>query len=171
MSDSIIVGPVETPAGTYQAACTRAGLGRLAFPTDGADVCLAWARRWAPQAEICTSGGLLGELAQQLSAYFEGRLRVFALPLDLRGTPFQLQVWREVVDVGYGEVRTYAQIAAAIGKPRAFRAVGAANGANPIPIVVPCHRLVGSNGSLIKYGGGLDVKRWLLALEGATLNS
>lgn len=166
MDDFVILGSVETPAGIYHAACTRAGLGRLAFPTDGPVECLAWARRWAPQAQIRTSGALLGDLAQQLCAYFEGRLRAFELPLDLRGTPFQLQVWREVLGVGYGEVRTYAQVAAAIGRPRAFRAVGAANGANPIPIVVPCHRLIGSNGSLVKYGGGLEVKRRLLALEG-----
>jgi len=166
MDDVVILGPVETPAGMYQAACTRAGLGRLSFPTGDPGECLAWARRWAPQAQIHTSGSLIEELAQQLNAYFEGRLRAFELPLDLRGTPFQVRVWREVLSVGYGEVCTYAEIAAAIGKPRAFRAVGAANGANPIPIVVPCHRLIGSNGSLIKYGGGLDVKRRLLALEG-----
>ena len=170
MDDIVIVGAVKTPAGMYQAACTRAGLGRLSFPTHDASECLAWARRWVPQAQIHTSGPPLEDLAQQLVAYFEGRLRVFELPIDLRGTPFQVRVWREVLSVGYGEVRTYAEIAAAIGKPRAFRAVGAANGANPIPIIVPCHRLIGSNGSLIKYGGGLDIKRRLLALEGVTLN-
>jgi O-6-methylguanine DNA methyltransferase len=171
MSEIIILGTVKTPAGIYRAACTRAGLGRLTFPTDDANACRAWVRRWAPKAQIRASGPLLGDLARQLTAYFEGRLRVFDLPLDLRGTPFQVQVWREVLGVGYGEVRTYAEIATAIGKPRAFRAVGAANGANPIPIVVPCHRLIGSNGSLIKYGGGLDVKRQLLALEGVALKT
>jgi O-6-methylguanine DNA methyltransferase len=169
MNETIIVGTVATPAGIYHAACTQTGLGRLAFPTDDPNECLAWARRWAPRAQIHASGPLLDDLAQQLTAYFEGRLRVFELPLDLRGTPFQMQVWREVLGVRYGEVRTYAEIAAAIGKPQAYRAVGAANGANPIPIVVPCHRLIGANGSLIKYGGGLDVKRQLLALEGVKM--
>jgi O-6-methylguanine DNA methyltransferase len=170
MSEIIILGTVTTPAGIYRAACTPAGLGRLSFPTDDANECLAWVQHWAPEAQIRASGPLLGDLAQQLTAYFEGRLRVFDLPLDLRGTPFQVQVWREILGVGYGQVRTYAEIAAAIGKPRAFRAVGAANGANPIPIIVPCHRLIGSNGSLIKYGGGLDVKRQLLALEGVRMD-
>ena len=79
------------------------------------------------------------------------------------------QIQRRLKAIGYGEARTYAQLAATIGAPRAFRAVGAANGANPVPIVVPCHRLVGSGGSLIKYGGGLEVKRRLLALEGVAL--
>ena len=166
MSDKIVLGSVETPIGTYQAACTSAGIGRLSFPTDDPAECMAWARRWAPDAQICASGPLLKELAAQLSAYFAGRLRAFDLPLDLRGTPFQVRVWREVLAVGFGEVRTYGQIAAAVGQPQAFRAVGAANGANPLPILVPCHRLIGSNGSLIKYGGGLDIKRRLLKLEG-----
>lgn len=171
MNEIVIVGAVETPAGIYQAACTLAGVGRLSFPTDDANECLDWARRWAPQAQIHASGGLLSELAAQLTAYFEGRLRVFDVPLDMRGTPFQLRVWREVLGVRYGEVRTYAAIATAIGQPQAFRAVGAANGANPIPIIVPCHRLIGANGSLIKYGGGLDVKRRLLAIEGVQLKT
>src|SRR5689334_8269233 len=123
MSDTIVLGDVETPAGTYRAVCTAAGVGRLSFPTDDPAECTAWARRWAPGAQICAAGPLLAELAAQLSAYFEGRLRAFDLPLDLRGTPFQVQVWREVLKVGYGEVRTYGEIAAAIGRPQAFRAV------------------------------------------------
>ena len=99
-----------------------------------------------------------------------GRLREFSIPLDPRGTAFQLEVWRALQGVGYGEVRTYSEIAAAIGRPRAVRAVGAANGANPIPIIIPCHRLIGKSGSLIKYGGGLDMKRRLLELEGALVS-
>lgn len=166
MSETIIVGPVATPAGVYQAAITPAGLARLAFPTGQPGECAAWARRWTPSAQIHDTGPALGELAAQLTAYFERRLHEFSIPLDLRGTPFQVKVWRAVLAVGYGEVRSYAEIAAAIGQPRAFRAVGAANGANPIPILVPCHRLIGSNGALVKYGGGLDTKRQLLALEG-----
>ncbi len=106
-------------------------------------------------------------LAEQLNAYFAGALRVWTVPLDLRGTPFQLRVWRAVLAIPYGEVRSYSEIATAIGQPRAVRAVGAANGANPIPILVPCHRLIGKDGSLIKYGGGLALKRRLIELEGA----
>jgi methylated-DNA-[protein]-cysteine S-methyltransferase len=156
------------PAGIYQAAITPAGLARLSFPTDDQGACLAWVRRWAPRARVIASGAALDALAAQLSDYFAGRLREFDLPLDLRGTEFQLRVWREVLTIGYGQVRPYAGVAAAIGNPRAFRAVGAANGANPVPILVPCHRLIGSHGGLIKYGGGLDMKRRLLELEGHT---
>ena len=102
-----------------------------------------------------------------MRAYFAGKLRAFDLPLDLGGTPFQLRVWHELERIPYGETRSYLQIAAAIGAPKAVRAVGAANGANPIPIVVPCHRVIGSGGKLVGYGGGLPLKKRLLTLEGA----
>ena len=107
------------------------------------------------------------EAVRQLRAYFAGQLRRFDLPLDLRGTDFQLRVWRELERIPYGETRSYLQIAEAIGAPRAVRAVGAANGANPIPIVVPCHRVIGASGKLVGYGGGLPLKKRLLQLEGA----
>ena len=110
---------------------------------------------------------LLAEAARQLRAYLAGSLRVFDLPLDLQGTPFQLRVWRELEKIPYGETRSYRQVAAAIGAPEAVRAVGAANGSNPIPIVVPCHRVIGSSGKLTGYGGGLPLKKRLLELEGA----
>jgi O-6-methylguanine DNA methyltransferase len=107
------------------------------------------------------------EAERQLRAYFAGQLRRFELPLDMRGTEFQLRVWRELENIPYGETRSYTQIAAAINAPQAVRAVGAANGANPIPIIVPCHRVIGSSGKLVGYGGGLPLKKRLLALEGA----
>ena len=94
-------------------------------------------------------------------------MHTFSFPLDLRGTPFQLAVWHEVCNVGYGQVRSYREIAQAVGKPAAVRAVGAANGANPVPIIVPCHRIIGSDGKLVGYGGGLNMKRRLLEVEGA----
>jgi O-6-methylguanine DNA methyltransferase len=117
-----------------------------------------------------TDSAVLVEAHRQLEAYFAGRLRNFDLPLDLQGTPFQLSVWRRLVDIPYGETRSYRDIAAAIGKPTAVRAVGAANGANPVAIVVPCHRVIGANGKLVGYGGGLHWKQRLLELErGGTL--
>ena len=106
------------------------------------------------------------QAVRQLRAYFAGQLRRFDLPLDMQGTTFQLRVWRELERIPYGETRSYSQIAAAIGAPRAVRAVGAANGANPIPIVVPCHRVIGASGKLVGYGGGLPLKKRLLELEG-----
>jgi O-6-methylguanine DNA methyltransferase len=170
MNDIVILGTAKSPAGAFGAVFSTAGLGRLTYPTETLDSCEAWARRWAPGARVLWGGRHLDDLAAQLTAYFEGRLREFSIPLDARGTAFQIEVWRALQGVGYGEVRTYSEVAAAIGRPQAVRAVGAANGANPIPIIIPCHRLIGKNGSLIKYGGGLDMKRRLLELEGALEN-
>jgi len=101
----------------------------------------------------------------QLTAYFAGSLREFNLPLEMTGTDFQIRVWRLLCDIPYGETRSYRDLAIALGKPTAVRAVGAANGANPLPIVVPCHRVIGANGSLVGYGGGLPLKRRLLEFE------
>jgi methylated-DNA-[protein]-cysteine S-methyltransferase len=103
----------------------------------------------------------------ELEEYFAGQRRAFTFSLDLRGTDFQLACWRALLAIPYGETRSYADIARAVGKPNAFRAVGMANNRNPIAIVVPCHRVIASDGTLCGYGGGLDVKRKLLELEGA----
>jgi O-6-methylguanine DNA methyltransferase len=110
---------------------------------------------------------LLQPYVSELEEYFAGNRREFTFPLDLRGTDFQKACWRALLAIPYGETRTYADIARAIGKPNAFRAVGMANNRNPIAIVVPCHRVIASDGTLCGYGGGLDVKRKLLELEGA----
>jgi methylated-DNA-[protein]-cysteine S-methyltransferase len=110
---------------------------------------------------------VLLEAERQLEEYFAGQRTRFTLPLDLSGTPFQRQVWRALLTIPFGETRSYAQIARQIGKPGAARAVGAANGRNPVSIVAPCHRVIGSTGALTGFGGGLDVKARLLALEGA----
>jgi methylated-DNA-[protein]-cysteine S-methyltransferase len=115
------------------------------------------------------SSGDCGRVTGQLEEYFAGRRKTFELELAPRGTEFQLAVWNELLKVGYGETITYAELARRIGRPSAVRAVGAANGANPIPVIVPCHRVIGSNGSLTGYGGGIDRKQWLLALEGRRL--
>jgi len=102
---------------------------------------------------------------EQLQAYLAGELREFELPLAAEGTPFQQRVWRALCDIPYGETISYGELARRIGQPKAARAVGLANGQNPISIVVPCHRVIGANGALTGYGGGLDRKRWLLAHE------
>jgi len=106
------------------------------------------------------------DFERQLSEYLEGRRRVFELPLHLEGSEFQKEVWEAVFQIPYGQTASYGEIAHLIGKPKASRAVGAANGANPIPIVIPCHRVIGSDGSLTGYGGGLALKSRFLALEG-----
>jgi O-6-methylguanine DNA methyltransferase len=113
----------------------------------------------------CESNPLLRRAVAQLRAYFAGELHDFELPLDMQGTEFQNRVWRHLCNIPYGETRSYSFVANAIGAPKAVRAVGAANGSNPIPIVVPCHRVIGAGGSLVGYGGGLPLKRFLLDLE------
>ncbi|HEX4955106.1 MAG TPA: methylated-DNA--[protein]-cysteine S-methyltransferase [Thermoanaerobaculia bacterium] len=115
---------------------------------------------------VVESEDATAELARQLAEYFDGERQEFELELAPEGSDFQLRVWGELRRIPYGETRSYGEIAAAIGRPDASRAVGAANGANPIPIVVPCHRVIGANGSLTGFGGGLAAKRTLLALEG-----
>ena len=103
----------------------------------------------------------------QLDEYFAGGRQHFDLPLAPQGTPFQREVWHTLAGIGFGETISYAQLAQRVGKPSAMRAVGAANGRNPLPIVLPCHRVIGSDGSLTGFGGGLPTKRFLLELEGA----
>jgi methylated-DNA-[protein]-cysteine S-methyltransferase len=125
----------------------------------------------APECQRNDRNPLLLEAERQLRAYFAGALREFLLPLDIEGTDFQKRVWGQVSAIPYSETRSYSQIATAIGSPRAVRAVGAANGANPVPIVVPCHRVIGANGKLVGYGGGLAMKKRLLELEGCTTMS
>ncbi|MFD9390733.1 methylated-DNA--[protein]-cysteine S-methyltransferase [Streptomyces sp. NPDC060000] len=111
---------------------------------------------------------LFGHAEEQLKAYFAGELKEFGLELRLDGTPFQRSVWAELRGIPYGETRTYGELAAALGSPAASRAVGLANGRNPIGIIVPCHRVIGAGGGLTGYGGGLDRKQRLLEFEGGT---
>ena len=108
---------------------------------------------------------VLIETARQLTVYFAGALTAFTVPLDFHGTDFQKSVWQALVEIPFGETRTYAAIARQIGRPKAVRAVGAANGRNPISIIAPCHRVIGSDGTLTGFAGGLDAKRFLLGLE------
>ncbi len=110
--------------------------------------------------------GLLVEVEHQLAAYFSSRLTRFDLPLALSGTTFQNSVWQTLQDIPFGATWSYAELAQRIGRPAAVRAVGAANGQNPIPIVIPCHRVIGKDGSLTGFGGGLKMKEWLLRHEG-----
>jgi methylated-DNA-[protein]-cysteine S-methyltransferase len=110
------------------------------------------------------------EVIRQLQAYFRGELKQFDLPLAMEGTEFQLRVWNALRTIPYGETTTYAQLAERIGNPKAVRAVGLANGSNPIPIIVPCHRVIGSDGSLTGFGGGLSTKKKLLELENRQLS-
>src|SRR5438034_5138198 len=137
---------LPTALGTFQALLSPAGIRELRFPNQPLPVASGMPPAADPRA---------ADLAAQLDAFLGGRLRRFSLPLDLRGTPFQLQVWGALREIPYGEVRSYAELAAAIGRPAAVRAVGAANGANPVPVVVPCHRVIGADGRLVGFGAGV----------------
>ena len=121
---------------------------------------------WSPVAEVdAAQRRILDETCRQLDDYFAGDRKRFDLPLDLSGSEFQRAVWSGLCDIEYGETISYGELARRIGKPAAMRAVGLANGRNPVSVVVPCHRVIGADGSLTGYGGGLDRKRFLLALE------
>jgi len=126
--------------------------------------------RYLPPAEhdlTTCAGQVLDAARTQLAAYFAGTRTTFDLPLAPRGTPFQLRVWAALRDIPFGETISYLDLARRVAGPTATRAVGAANGRNPLPIVVPCHRVIGADGSLVGFGGGIARKRWLLAHEGA----
>ena len=146
-------------------------VGRLLLASSGDALCLIEFER--PRHPLRRSGDwkegeddVLRETRRQLDEYFDGRRRSFDLPLAPRGTAFQQQVWLALREIPYGETISYAQLARRLDMPTATRAVGAANGRNPLPIVVPCHRVIGADGSLTGFGGGLPTKRFLLELEG-----
>ena len=117
------------------------------------------------KTQLRESGQALAPYLRELNDYFAGERREFSVPLDLRGTEFQLSCWHALLEIPYGETRSYRDIAETIGHPHAYRAVGMSNNRNPVAIIVPCHRVIASSGSLCGYGGGLDVKRKLLDLE------
>ena len=123
-----------------------------------------------PHADWTRDGAPFAEVIRQLQAYFCGELKGFNLPLALEGTEFQLRVWNALRAIPYGETISYAQLAERLGNPKAVRAVGLANGSNPIPIIIPCHRVIGSDGSLTGFGGGLSTKKMLLELESKQLS-
>lgn len=151
----------DSPLGTMLIAATSRGICRLTF--DDSEETL---RRLFPNAEIVEDGGGLRELVEGALTAIERPLAARELPLDVAGTAFQEAVWRELRKIPVGETRSYAEIAAAIGSPKAVRAVGTANGDNHVAVLIPCHRVIRSDGSLGGYGGGLERKRKLLAAEG-----
>jgi methylated-DNA-[protein]-cysteine S-methyltransferase len=157
----------ETPVGSLLLAATERGVCRISFDPEPERELDNLARRFG--ARVLRSPGPLDPLRRQLDGYFEERLSSFDVAVDISTLPaFQQLVLQELARVPYGHVATYGGLAARIGKPKAARAVGGALNRNPIPIVLPCHRVVGANGSLVGYAGGLDRKRALLGLEGAT---
>jgi methylated-DNA-[protein]-cysteine S-methyltransferase len=147
--------------GTLTLVGDEEGLRRVVFPEE--KILMIIQSRWNRKPEFFAA------VKAQLRAYFKGELKEFDLPLAPMGTPFQLKVWQALRTIPYGELVSYKTLAEAIGNPKAARAVGGANGKNPIPIIVPCHRCIGSDGSLTGFGGGLDTKKRLIDLERSSL--
>ncbi len=151
---------VDSPVGQLLVAAGDDGLRAIEFPRNRHPV-----KRDGGWVEA--SHPLIDEVRRQLDDYFAGKRETFDLPLAPRGTPFQLAVWNALLEIPFGDTWTYGDLARHIDQPSAVRAVGAANGRNPIPIIVPCHRVIGSDGTLTGFGGGLPTKEFLLRLEGA----
>lgn len=157
---SVVHRTIDSPIGPLMLAGDTRGLRVLAFVQDG---CPEPDEAWSPDA-----GGVLDPVRRELDAYFAGRLTRFSTPVTPAGTSFQRRVWHELQAIPYGQTVSYGELARRIDAPTAVRAVGAANGANPIAIIIPCHRVIGANGSLTGFGGGLPTKRALLDLEQGT---
>lgn len=153
---------MPSPVGEFLVAGTDGVLWRTAF---GESEQFLVENEWVEDAEA------LGYAVEQLEAYFAGELREFDIPLAMRGSEFQVAVWEALMDVPYGKTASYGDIAHALGKPGASRAVGGANHANHLPIIIPCHRIIGADGSMTGFGGGMENKRILLELEGILLPS
>lgn len=157
---------MESPVGPLWVAASDRGLAAIEFGGPEEDVSAAWRRRF--RREALRDEAALGPYLAELEGYFAGALTRFRAPVDLLdGTEFQQRVWAALTTIPYGETRSYKWLAEQVGRRRGFRAVGMANHRNPLPIVVPCHRVVNADGRLGGYGGGLEVKRALLRLEGA----
>lgn len=150
---------VASPVGDLLVSGTETAVSGISFPRGS--------RAYPPRRDWVKNDAPFNEVHAQLNAYFVGDLKRFDLPLHLEGTDFQRRVWLALADIPFGETRSYGWQAQVVGSPKSARAVGAANGANPLPIVLPCHRVIGTNGALTGFGGGIEVKRWLLAHEGA----
>lgn len=162
---------LETPLGTLVVVGSSKGICRICFSVQSFTDSFPWFKRhfsclpergWQPSFR---------KAIEQLTAYFKGRRRVFDLPLDLRGTSFQVKMWRQLLKIPYGSTASYGEVARRMGHPRASRAVGSAAGSNPVPIVVPCHRVIGQDGSLVGFGGGLALKEKLLVSESGEAGS
>jgi methylated-DNA-[protein]-cysteine S-methyltransferase len=151
----------ESPVGVLTLVASGVGLRAVLWPDDRVER--------VPLPMLTRDPSLvLNETARQLDEWFAAKRTTFELPLDLRGTPFQVAAWHALADIPFGRTATYGEQAARLGRPTAVRAIGAANGRNPVSIVLPCHRVVGANGSLTGFAGGLETKRWLLDFEQAS---
>jgi O-6-methylguanine DNA methyltransferase len=167
MAKEIAYARLESQIGTVWVASTTTGLCKITLGNDRSGAFHSWLSKQGRPARSREEPRAMDAALSQLREYFAGTRRTFELPLDAQGTTFQRTVWSQVSRIPYGSTATYGDIAQLVGKPRASRAVGGAVGANPLPIVIPCHRVIGSGGELTGFGSGLGIKEALLRLEGA----
>jgi methylated-DNA-[protein]-cysteine S-methyltransferase len=159
----------DSKIGLIYIASTERGVCKVCLPRQTKRDFLRWLREHFGDNEVIDNKSRNKEAIDQLVRYFNGRLAKFTVPVDPLGTPFQLRVWKELVKIPYGTTITYKQLARRLGTSKGFQAIGRANAANPVPIVVPCHRVVGTDGSLVGYSSGIKTKEFLLKLEGALM--
>ena len=172
MTISLFYEEMRAPIGTLTLFESDQGLCLIQFGSfeDTEVLTRKWLKRYMPEADLVHSASKLSRVITQLQQYFAGERTEFELDLEMRGTPFQVKVWNALRDVAYGKTETYKGIAEQIGQKTAVRAVGGANNRNPLPLIVPCHRIVGSDGSMTGYAGGISVKETLLRLEERGMN-
>ncbi len=161
MTNPLYFTHMDSPVGALLLAGEKYALHYVSFPGGN--------KAFSPQEDWIENAKPFDEVKRQLGAYFAGKLEVFDLPLKLKGTAFQKKIWQALPTIEFGKTKSYGWLAQQVDSPKASRAVGAANGANPIPIILPCHRVIGANGALTGFGGGLPTKKFLLELEGVNV--
>jgi O-6-methylguanine DNA methyltransferase len=169
MKEVLCTSRFDSPIGLLRIVSSHKGLVYIELPHANGRGFEGWRSLHAKGAKVVEGRTAHEDMIDQLLDFLSGNRRDFAIDLDLRATEFQISVYETVSEIGYGETRSYSEIARSIGKPKAVRAVGAANGANPIPLIIPCHRVIARGGALQGYAGGLDMKAKLLATESPLL--
>ena len=168
--NNIFTHSFETKLGTIRTASTVKGLAFVSIPNESKRIFQTRIKKYYPEYTVLEGGKINKDTEKQINKYLNGKLTTFTIPLDMSGTDFQLKVLKKVASIPYGKTKTYAQIAKAAGSPKAYRAVGSANAKNNLPIIIPCHRVVASNG-FGGYAGGIEMKINLLKLEQKTANN
>jgi methylated-DNA-[protein]-cysteine S-methyltransferase len=159
----------DSKIGLIYIASTDKGVCKISVPRQTKKDFFRWLRDNFDDSEVVDNKSRNKEVMDQLNRYFNGKLAKFTVALDMRGTPFQLRVWKELQKISYGTTISYKQLAKRLGTSRGFQAIGRANAANPVPIIVPCHRVLGTDGTLIGYDSGVKTKEFLLKLEGSLM--
>lgn len=159
----------DSKIGLIYVASTDKGVCKVSVPRQTKKDFITWLRENFDDSEVIDNKSRNREVIDQLTRYFNGKLAKFTVAIDLHGTPFQVRVWKELQRISYGSTISYKQLAKRLGTSRGFQAVGRANAANPVPIIIPCHRVIGTDGSLVGYASGIKTKEFLLKLEGALM--